>query len=316
MSLEDNAREYLRRVDDAYIFNLTSELYQPKTQQPENKEDQDVPQQKEQPPFLVSFDGERHWLANAISLGALVVSALTLILLCYTVQYARNQWHEERRTADASITAAEAARRSAEIASQTLVQLQAQTGYSQQSLEQSKQTLAFQTRPWLRIELQDVSAKTLEWPPEIIPSGSKKLQQERKQRSVTIRYRIHNYGGGIATREMSRFYWEKMGMGSNMPPTRDAACRKAIASIEGFAQSKQLLPTEETELRTSTLDNPLLAMDSTVRAVGCVVYRGRDDPATIHHYAIQIGIHVGENRPVNTNKPPEVSKLVTLLADD
>ena len=104
MSLEDNAREYLRRVDDAYIFNLTSGLYQPKTQRPENKEDQDVPQQKEQPPFLVSFDGERHWLANAISLGALVVSALTLILLCYTVQYARNQWHEERRTADASIT--------------------------------------------------------------------------------------------------------------------------------------------------------------------------------------------------------------------
>jgi hypothetical protein len=195
----DDAREYLRRVNDTYIFNPTSGLYQPKTKQPENKENQDAPQQKEQPPVLVSFDGERHWVANVIALGALVVSTFTLILLYYTVQYARKQWHEERRTADASITAAEAARRSADSAANNLVEYKRQFDKMFREVQRQTSAAVAQTEPVLRIEVKDVSAKTVEPQIDHPAEGWKWLHwQAMKDRRAYLTYAVQNQGVGAA----------------------------------------------------------------------------------------------------------------------
>jgi hypothetical protein len=100
-----NASEYLRGTKDAYDFNPVSGLYETKTK---------------------SGDTYRRGQFVISAIG-LVVSILTLFLLLMTVIYAGRQWctmdstlTEVRKQSKSTETAAQAAKQSADIATQTL----------------------------------------------------------------------------------------------------------------------------------------------------------------------------------------------------
>jgi hypothetical protein len=104
---ESDSSDQLRNVDDTYVFNSTSGLYQPKTLENGEQRQEQQRGRKSKLPFFV--DVRRDWLATAISI-------LTLSVVAAYTYYAKGQWHEMIRAADAAQEAAEAARDNADSA--------------------------------------------------------------------------------------------------------------------------------------------------------------------------------------------------------
>ncbi|HTB98107.1 MAG TPA: hypothetical protein VK716_13935 [Terracidiphilus sp.] len=105
---KNKTRAELRDVDDTYIFNTSSGLYEPKTYSRQNNEHPNPGAVKKRPMFL---HVNRDWLTVIISILALAVSIGTLALLGKTVYWAHEQWKQMRATADSAVGQLELAKR-------------------------------------------------------------------------------------------------------------------------------------------------------------------------------------------------------------
>lgn len=104
----DNApRTESRNVDDTYVLDCVTGLYEPRSYASQNQEGQPLPGTLQRRPLFIHANRDR--IVIGISIIALGISALTVVLLFETVYWARQQWVQAQRTADASICAANAA---------------------------------------------------------------------------------------------------------------------------------------------------------------------------------------------------------------
>lgn len=104
---EDDPRREFRSVDDAYRFNITSGLYEPKSYAGQDTVDRKTPGTAKEYPLFTS--ASNNWLSIIFSISGLLVSILTLFLLFLTVYYAHKQWVEANQTAIAAEISARAA---------------------------------------------------------------------------------------------------------------------------------------------------------------------------------------------------------------
>ena len=106
---EDDARDYLDKVSDRYIFDGPSGIYKQKASN--NAENRNTIGHYKESPLWVNV--QRDWLI-------VTISAFTLILLILTVIYTRRQWLETNRSANATEVAAHAAHDASVTAGQSL----------------------------------------------------------------------------------------------------------------------------------------------------------------------------------------------------
>lgn len=88
-----DAQELLRETRDAYVLNVATGLYEPKSEGTVQQVEQQTPGYQGERPFFVSI--RPHWTGTAASITAfvgLVISFLTLLLLGATAYYAKKQW--------------------------------------------------------------------------------------------------------------------------------------------------------------------------------------------------------------------------------
>lgn len=134
---EDDANDYLRSSEHRYVLNVASRMYQPKAFASEAEGRDNPAGTNRHKRFHVSVLHD--WLA-------ICLSALTLLLLFFTVRYTRKQWLENNRSANASEIAAHAAKSAAETALATLTEMQTGQGsrdthtLAQQAVTQALQT--------------------------------------------------------------------------------------------------------------------------------------------------------------------------------
>jgi hypothetical protein len=118
-------------IFDAYVLDKSRGLYLKATRERERHPQQDK-------------EVRRDWIAIAIS-------ALTLVLLFFTVRYTRKQWLETNRSANASETAGNAAASAAKTAQETLGEMRHGSGatdthtLAQQAVTQATQTTTLAT---------------------------------------------------------------------------------------------------------------------------------------------------------------------------
>jgi hypothetical protein len=93
-----------REVDDTYIFNASTGLYEPKTYERQDQVERKLAGTAPKHPLFVNSPPSK--IVILISVLGLLVSVLTLLGLGLTVYFTRLQWQEAKRTADASICAA------------------------------------------------------------------------------------------------------------------------------------------------------------------------------------------------------------------
>lgn len=118
---QDSPERYLRQVDDTYVFDEASGLYKPIRRRKEKEITHQG--QVEINPNLIQTETrvQRDWLDFFLKALGFLISLFTLVLLIFTVCYARKQWKEAKRTADASICAAKAAASEAKTAREAFV---------------------------------------------------------------------------------------------------------------------------------------------------------------------------------------------------
>lgn len=136
----NNADAYLRQTEDSFAIDPKNGLYCPKLIESDDSIN-DRDEQIGEGPVLIFPERDEDWPSKAVAFATaagVFVSALTLILLFFTVQYARNQWREARRQADAAIEAAHAGTKASDTARSQLEELQKQFRITQ--------------RPWLSVE--------------------------------------------------------------------------------------------------------------------------------------------------------------------
>lgn len=117
-----NAQEYLEQTRHGYIIDPSSGLYHPYTTEREDEIEENATEAQQFPgPLRISVDKEfMDYVPIGVGVFALLLSALTLILLFGTVIYARKQWVETKRTADQSVIAATAATEAANTSKEAL----------------------------------------------------------------------------------------------------------------------------------------------------------------------------------------------------
>jgi len=116
---QENTGDQLRQVDDTYIYNSASGLYEPKTHARQDQVDRKIPGAFKKHPLF--FSTNRDWIVVGVSVLGLLVSGLTIYLLFRTVHYTRLQWQEANRTANAAICASRTAQESLLTAQRQLV---------------------------------------------------------------------------------------------------------------------------------------------------------------------------------------------------
>jgi hypothetical protein len=86
---EEKAQRYLDKVGDRYVLNESGTVYEPKPDQSEAQRKENTAGTHHGVPFQVHVS--RDWIAT-------ILSALTLVLLGFTVYYAQRQWQEMNGT--------------------------------------------------------------------------------------------------------------------------------------------------------------------------------------------------------------------------
>jgi hypothetical protein len=104
------AKHHSRNIDDTYIFDPVAGIYKPKTEVTEEERARQQAGTNRRARFFT--DPKTDWRPIRITV---TLSALTVILLWYTVHYARLQWIEMRETA---IAAKDSARHAGEAVGQ------------------------------------------------------------------------------------------------------------------------------------------------------------------------------------------------------
>jgi hypothetical protein len=112
-AFEAQASRYLKRICGLYSLG-SGGLYEPAARQSESAHGC-TPSAPARSPLRVYLLRD---------LPALIISALTLILLFFTVRYTRRQWLEENRAANGSEISGHAAQSAAETASNTLIEME------------------------------------------------------------------------------------------------------------------------------------------------------------------------------------------------
>jgi hypothetical protein len=143
-SAEDtyHAQKYLRRVDDTYIFDAASGLYQPRSQKTEHEVEKDNLQEINHGPVVIGFEVEKDWISHLIAFSALLVSIFTLFFLCLTVYYTQKQW----KAANAMVKIARNGNIIAQSANaQTLIKAQQSNDISRDSLITVQRAFVFPT---------------------------------------------------------------------------------------------------------------------------------------------------------------------------
>ena len=90
---ERNSSRYLANIGERYVYDSTSLLYKHNTTKADRDAQNNAAQNDPRSPFWVSV--RRDWLA-------VIISALTILLLAFTVHYARKQWLEANASAIAA----------------------------------------------------------------------------------------------------------------------------------------------------------------------------------------------------------------------
>jgi hypothetical protein len=125
---QSNARRYLKQAENEFSISPTTGLYQPKTSHPASEIQVHVDANLDNPRPRGTIQDS---IANFLSGTALLISALTLIGLGLTVNFAYKQWQEMSRaansTAEASRVAACALEENRKQFSQTLGEMRKQT---------------------------------------------------------------------------------------------------------------------------------------------------------------------------------------------
>jgi hypothetical protein len=142
---DDRARRYLEKFGDRYSLNQSSGLYQP---YPEPSPEPPRPNQTHETPSQQVCRDRHHPLRVAVQRDwvPMIISALTLILLCFTVRYTFKQWLEANRSANASEIAAHAAQSAAVTANHTLNEMKTE---AQNTLSTNKQATNLDQRAWV-----------------------------------------------------------------------------------------------------------------------------------------------------------------------
>jgi hypothetical protein len=131
---QSKTRAEVRDIDDTYIFNASSGLYEPKTYSSQNNKHGNPNAAKKRPMFL---NINRDWATLIVSILALAVSIGTLALLGKTVYWAHKQWDQMKTTSDAAICA---------------------NFNSQESILIARRQLIENERPWLRFRFGDATS--------------------------------------------------------------------------------------------------------------------------------------------------------------
>jgi hypothetical protein len=137
---EKDAQSYLEKAGDRYVLNESGTLYEAKCDQSPTRRNENHAGTSRNTPFHV--DILRDWIP-------LTISALTLILLAFTIHYARLQW---------------------KTMNQTFWEIQKQTGFAQttaadatQNMKDAEEFFRTDERAWVVIDSVD---KTATFPPE------------------------------------------------------------------------------------------------------------------------------------------------------
>jgi hypothetical protein len=285
---------------DDFIFDETTGLYLPK-----ETERTDSPQRQDcfgDAPIKVEVD--RDW-------PQLGVSVLTLILLIFTVVYARKQWLESNRAANSSEIAANAAASAAKIANDTLLEMK--TGstttdthtLAEQAKKQADETkeLAYGAITQARAtkDLADQARRTAD---AAISANSNAVSLQRpwvglasleivssrvvattdEKFSLDFDINIKNFGSEAARDAVPAMRWT-----SNLdliPAKMDLACSIGTDSSRSHLYGGLIFPGTDivsypTQLSRSEVDPAPTNYSKHLYAAICIVYQGAGD--TIHH---------------------------------
>jgi hypothetical protein len=128
-SYEEKAAHYLDSVENVYVLNESSGLYEPEPKHGEEKSKAKTAESNSKSPIFVNI--LRDWVA-------ITISTLTLLLLGATIFYARRQWIEMNST---------------------FVEMQKQTGFAQtsaadatQNMKNTEEFFRMDERAWVEIE--------------------------------------------------------------------------------------------------------------------------------------------------------------------